>query len=232
MHSSAEAPAGPPAMPSRAAIDLALFAMANDPEATRTYVARVAAGQAFESVCLALVAPAARHLGALWDDDRCSFADVTIGLIGLQRALQAVTTASKTMAPSAGRRCILLAPAPGNQHGPGLDMLKAFFDRAGWHVTTGQGVQPDELVAQVRQGWFGVVGLSVGSAAQLESLPAFLARLRQVSSNRSVGIMLGGPVFLSDPGLARRMGADATAADGLQATWQAENLLGLQPGAD
>jgi hypothetical protein len=37
--------------------------------------------------------------------------------------------------------------------------------------------------------------------------------------------------FLSEPGLAHRLRADATVANGPQATWQAENLLGLQPGA-
>jgi methanogenic corrinoid protein MtbC1 len=39
--------------------------------------------------------------------------------------------------------------------------------------------------------------------------------------------MVGGPVFVAKPELARRVGADATAADARGAVTQAERLLDL-----
>jgi MerR family transcriptional regulator, light-induced transcriptional regulator len=41
-----------------------------------------------------------------------------------------------------------------------------------------------------------------------------------------VGVMVGGPIFTDNPGLAAEVGADATAQDGRQAPGVAEQLLG------
>jgi methanogenic corrinoid protein MtbC1 len=211
---------------------LAAYAMTHDPDATRSRVLAMLPRHPVETLCLELLAPAARHLGALWDDDQCSFADVTIGLLGLQQALYAVTPATGEANPDrADRRRILLAQVPGDQHSFGLSMVQTFFERAAWHVTTAPGASLADLVRQVRRTWFGIIGLSAGGTVQMESLTHGLAQLRQASCNRDVRLMVGGPVFTLQPELVRQVGADATAADGLQATWQAENLLGLQSGA-
>ncbi|NNL99810.1 MAG: hypothetical protein HKO62_03595, partial [Gammaproteobacteria bacterium] len=44
-------------------------------------------GVPIESVYLNLLSPAARHLGELWEADRCSFSDVTIGIWHLHRLM-------------------------------------------------------------------------------------------------------------------------------------------------
>jgi methanogenic corrinoid protein MtbC1 len=41
--------------------------------------------------------------------------------------------------------------------------------------------------------------------------------------------MVGGPLFIEHPELVAGVGADATAADGLQAVAQAQSLLTLLP---
>lgn len=85
----------------------------------------------------------------------------------------------------------------------------------------------DELVRTLRDQWFTLVGISVGSEQQLESVAASIRAIRRRSRNRAIGVMVGGPVFVGQPDLAARIGADATAIDGLQATLQAQNLLTL-----
>ncbi len=210
-------------------LDLAAFAIAHDAEATRHYVQATAGHLPFESICFSLLGPAARHLGDLWVEDLCSFADVTLGLLHLQHALHGLAPAHGGACPEGfRRRRILLAPVPGEQHTFGLSMVESFFHRAGWNVTALSGGTIGELANRLRHEWFGVLGLSVGSEAQLGPIRDEIAALRCISRNRSIGVMIGGPIFAQTPSLAQDVGADGTAADGLQATYLAENLLGAR----
>lgn len=70
-----------------------------------------------EKIYIDLLAPTARYLGALWDDDLCNFTDVTVGLGRLQRVLRELSPAlgCSVEHPSQGRR-VLLLPSPGEQH--------------------------------------------------------------------------------------------------------------------
>ena len=71
-------------------------------------------------LCLDLLAPAARKLGALWDEDRCDFTSVTIGVGQLQRLMRlfgpdsADTAATAATAPTA---------ATASTHAAGLQLL-------------------------------------------------------------------------------------------------------------
>jgi methanogenic corrinoid protein MtbC1 len=53
--------------------------------------------------------------------------------------------------------------------------------------------------------------------------------VRQVSRNRAVGIMVGGPAFVVQPSLAGQVGADGYATDGREAPVVAEKLLAEMP---
>ena len=190
------------------------------------HIAAAIADQGLESVCLDLLAPAARHLGDLWCEDLCSFTDVTIGLMRLQSALLAVTVPPTGQASgSDGRRTLLLAPVPGQPHPFGLTMVAGFFERAGWDVTQISQGAGEAVEAAVRASWFGVVGLSAGSTVQLAGLTRLLPRLRAISRNPDLAIMLGGPIFVAQPELARELGADTTAANGAHAVQVAEELI-------
>jgi len=212
-------------------LDLSALAIGGDPEAARHHVTGALARQSYESVCLDLLAPAARHLGQMWDDDLCSFTDVSIGLARLHESLRDIShDGGDGAAEGMRRRKILLAQAPGDQHMFGLSMVSNLFSHAGWSVTALFPGHVLEMTAALRREWFGVVGISLGSEVNLQNVATMLPRLRECSRNRSIAIMVGGPLFVACPDIARQIGADATAADGVQATWQAENLLTARPG--
>jgi methanogenic corrinoid protein MtbC1 len=211
------------------AIELATLVLDEDETLGRAYIVEAVARLGLEPVCLTLLAPAARHLGDLWAEDICSFSDVTIGLMRLQSALLAVAAplAQAPHAPSP-RRTALLAPAPGDQHTFGLTMVAGFLERAGWSVTQLHDGTPESLESALRGKWFGVLGLSAGSTVKLASLPRMLPRLRAVSRNPNLGVMIGGPLFVAQPALATELGADGTAADGPNAVLAAESLIAPQ----
>lgn len=187
--------------------------------------AMVDQGYLLETLYLELLAPAARHLGELWQQDLCDFVDVTMALGRVQHVIREFSPVFRE-APTArtDTRRILLVPAPGEQHSMGLMMVKEFFIRSGWHVVGGPGVPSEDVAALMATEWFDCVGISAGGDCRLEGLAAWIADLRSTAKNRSVSVMLGGPHFVSHPELAALLGADATAADAREAVRQAEIL--------
>lgn len=208
------------------AVQLAGLAMENEGEALRYVEALRLRGAAMEALYLDLLAPAARHLGVLWEEDLCSFADVTVGLLRLQQALHAVRPAFPAVTEGAdARRHALLVPLPGEQHSFGAIMVAEFMRRAGWRVWSGPVATNADLVTLVRTHTFALIGFSLACGDQLNSLAANIRDVRRASRNRAIGVMVGGPVFVAHPELVAQVGADATAADARQATRQADLLL-------
>jgi methanogenic corrinoid protein MtbC1 len=187
-------------------------------------------GIPLETIYLDLLAPVARFLGKLWEQDLCDFTEVTLGLGRLQQVLRELSPAFGEPAgrPAHGHR-ILLLPGPGEQHTFGLVMVAEFFRRAGWDVAGGGWEAGADPVVMVRQEWFDVVGFSLGAAAHLGDLGECIRRVRQAALNPHMGIMVGGPVFSEHPEQGALVAADAVAIDGRQATELAEQLVANQP---
>lgn len=183
-------------------------------------------GTTSEAIYLDLLAPAARRMGEMWDEDVCHFADVTAALMWLHRLMRELepTFLARRGAERAGHRA-LLVPLPGEQHGFGLAMVISFFRQGGWDVSSGSNAGGDGLADLVRREWFGVIGFSVARLDRMELLASEIRAVRRASRNPRIGVMVGGPAFSAQPGLAALVGADATAADGKQAVAQAETLL-------
>ena len=187
-------------------------------------------GASVEGLFLHLLAPAARHLGALWEQDLCDFTEVTVGVGRMQQLMRELSPGvrHRGRAPAAPACRILLAPAPGEQHTFGLSMVAEFFRRAGWEVVGGMAEADADPVDMVREMWFDVVGISVGNEARLDWLGTGIAALRRSSLNQGIGVMVGGPFFRDHPEQVALVGADATAVDGRHAPMLAESLLDLR----
>ncbi len=183
-------------------------------------------GVSVEKIYLDLLAPTARYLGDLWDEDLCSFTDVTVGLGRLQRVLRELSPAFGVSVghPAQGRR-ILLLPSPGEQHTFGLVMVAEFFRRAGWDVTGGAWAAGADPAALVAAEWFDVVGFSLGSESHLDSLAASIRAVRHATCNHDIAVLVGGPLFGERPDYLARVGADGMTIDGREAPALAERLI-------
>jgi methanogenic corrinoid protein MtbC1 len=181
-----------------------------------------------DSVYLHLLTPAARELGEMWNEDRVDFTQVTVGLMRLQQVLRAINPAFLETVPYGARGArVLLVPAPGEQHTFGLVMVAEFFRRAGWAVSGGPDSKGVDPVALVRTLPYAMIGISIGSTTRLDGVARQIRAVRRASCNRSIGVMVGGPLLLAHPEIVSMVGADATASDGAQAVAQAEGLLAL-----
>ena len=194
-------------------------------------------GISVETIYTDLLAPVARHLGVLWEEDLCDFTEVTVGLGRLQQVLRELSPAfGQTSTNTTGNR-VLLLPGPGEQHTFGLVMVSEFFRRAGWDVGGGAWEAGADPVVMVQREWFDVVGFSLGNVAQLDELAACIKDVRAAALNKSMCVIVGGPLFLANPEHVAYVNADAASTDGSQAPALAARLMsaqaqGLKKGAE
>ncbi len=226
-----KAPAPKPAQPTEESSPnsvehLTALVFGNNEDAPFAYVeALMAQGSTVEAIFLELLAPAARHLGTLWESDATDFANVTLAVGRLQRIMRRLGESFADGAGQGGGESVLLTIIPGEQHSFGLSMVAEFFRRAGWNLCTGPFASHQELTALVHNHWFDIVGFSVSSDRRLDDLKKDIRDIRRDSRNRNVGIILGGPMVIAQPDLVVSMGADMMSADATTAPQQARSLI-------
>ena len=183
-------------------------------------------GTEIEAILINILAPAARRLGEMWEQDDCDFVDVTMGLWRLQEVVRELSARVPVKAgrPDGGYRGVFSA-MPGEQHNFGTIVVEDIFRRAGWSTELLLDGQQGALLNAVATERFDLVGLTVSLDVHTERLPSLILAIRSVSRNPRLCILLGGRVLMDDPQLAIRVGADGTAADAQQAVLLAERLV-------
>ncbi len=198
----------------------------NAAEAITYFEDMIASGTPVETLFRELLAPTARRLGELWEEDINSMMDVTLGLAHLQQMVRIFSPDFHDQhTPSASNRRVLLMPLPGEQHTFGITLIEEYFRRDGWHVWSGPPQTLDELLALVGSMWFDVIGFSISRSPDVPVLKRTVASVRKFSRNPDVVVMVGGSPFVEDPSLVKEVGADATAADGARAVATAARLV-------
>jgi methanogenic corrinoid protein MtbC1 len=204
---------------------LARLVLSPDGREAASYVAALKdRGLSVDLLFAELLEPAAQLLGQLWDEDKIDFIDVTLGVARLQ-ALLSVFNCTHELAPSGDRRSVLMMTVPGEQHSFGIAMVERFLGAGGWRVVSEREARPIRLAQLVEDQVFAVAGVALSNRANLDQAAAAVATIRRRSCNKSIGIMVGGPVFSADPALAAAVGADGTAATAPTAVVLAQKLL-------
>ena len=198
----------------------------HDASVATTYVSTLRGeGIPLATLYLNLLAPTARRLGEMWEDDTASFTEVTIGVCRMHQVLLELSRCfdAKTDRSEPGRNA-LIAPAPGEQHTFGLFMVMEFLRRAGWNCWSGAPMTKRDFLRLAQEQDFDVIGLSISSDQSVDSAAEVIADIRRSQRNGNAVIVAGGRSILEDPGVAARIGADAIAADGREAVQQIDQL--------
>lgn len=192
-------------------------------EHVETYLDR---GATIEALLVDLLAPAARRLGEYWEEDRCDFVDVTMGLWRLQEVVHELAARGpidRGQAAPCARA--LFAAMPGDQHSFGALVVEEMFARGGWATDRMGDTSVSDLLDRVGGEWFDVIGLTVSCDSHTAALPSAIVALRNVSRNPRIVVMVGGRVFAENPRLASDVGADGTARDARSAVKMAQDLV-------
>lgn len=189
-------------------------------------------GASIESMFQDLLAPTARRLGELWDEDINDFLDVTRGIGHLQQIVRTFSDefSNEIRRPLASKRALLM-PLPDEQHTFGISLLREHFLREGWRVWSGPPQSMDDIVKLVKGQYFEIVGLSASALKNAGQLAEHIRLIRKASINRDLHIFVGGYAFNDKPDLVASVGADATAADGREALLHVKTLIEVRKSA-
>ena len=187
----------------------------------------VARGVPLDSLLVDLLAPAARQLGEFWEDDRCDFIDVTMGLWRLQEVVHEVSARMPHdhSKPFGQDRRALFASLEGDQHSFGTVVVDELFCANGWLTDRLNEATTVELLERVRDEWFDLAGLTITCDCHIAPLPAIVRSIRGSSRNPRICVMVGGRVFADNADLAASVGADGTAPDARVAVRVAGQLV-------
>ncbi len=208
---------------------LARLSMGSDEPALFTYFESVKAQDyPFATLLAFFIAPAALHLGELWQQDICDFVDVTLGIGRLQMLMNRLEAPERAQGHAEDRQALLIAP-PGETHMLGLRIVGKFMDAVGWNVTLEEERSAEENAQTAADQWFGVLGLTVGLPSALERAARTIAVIRDASMNRHLAVLVGGNAFAGHPEFVAQVGADAGGFDAPTAVVLASHLLARQP---
>lgn len=195
--------------------------------AVESYLQR---GVAIEAIYVDLLAPAARHLGRMWEEDRTDFIEVTMGLWRLQEVLRELSERAPRSGVATAYRA-LFAPMPGDQHSFGTAIVQEVFAQRGWEADYVGECDRGDLFERAATERLDLIGLTVSRDCHTDDLSSLIRALRSVSSNQNLCVMIGGRVPAADPLLATRCGADGSADDPREAARVAERLVGERQAA-
>ena len=173
-------------------------------------------------------APAARILGQRWETDECSFYEVTLASGHIQRLVRAISPlflSDRACFGTMGR--MLLTCAPGEQHTLGTLIIAEHFIRDGWDVHLMTIYGSDILLDMVRKTEYDCLGVSISCTQYISGLRKDIRRVRQVSRNADIRVLVGGHLFGADPSLVQQLGADGHATDADSAVVMARRLRGV-----
>lgn len=177
----------------------------DDGAALRRASRAVSAGTSVEDMYVLYLSEAARILGEKWAADHLASAQITIAAARIYALIRGL---SASIVPSGWQdeRHAIFATVPGEQHTLGVTMAADLFRRDGWVIDLKVGRDHEELLHELAETDFAVLGLSVCTASVLPDLIRLIAAVR--ISDPHARIVVSGHLADTEPQLGQVTGAD------------------------
>ncbi|MGP4056743.1 cobalamin B12-binding domain-containing protein [Mycobacterium sp. 4D054] len=177
--------------------------------ASSVVLAAVDDGMTGEEVLLDVIAPVQRRVGAEWAANRITVAQEHAATAINDRAIAALSN-HPACASSGGAGRVTVACVDGEWHALPARLLAEVLKLRGWHVDfLGAQVPTPHLIAHLHQHGPDAVALSCMIPTRLPTAHAAITACQAAG----VAVLAGGAAFGADGRFARRLGADAWAAD-------------------
>jgi len=178
--------------------------------ALRKVMRAISDGTDIETIYLTHLTGAARLLGERWTADVLTSAQVTIAAARIYAIMRGI---SANLAPDAwpdGRHAVFSC-TPGERHTLGVSMAADLFRHDGWLIDLKVGRSHDELVEELVETDYAILGLSAAHADCLPELVRLTAAVRV--STPHVRIVIAGRLAEVEPRLQELTDADAVSND-------------------
>lgn len=181
-------------------------------------------GEPIADLYIHVLQPALWEVGRLWQMQKISIAQEHFCSAATQVVMSQLLLRGSRRA-DAGRR-VVIASVSGDRHDIGARMLADFFDWAGWDsYCCGADTPHDEVVRAAVARRADVVAISASIVRHVHAVQEAVRRLRAEPRCAGLRVMVGGHPFRIDPALWRKVGADGTAADAVEAVPTAERWM-------
>ena len=202
--------------------------LSDEPDNAHQYITDLVASEhSLSQIYTHLLTPAARRLGGMWEDDLCSFANVTIAITKIRHIF--ISTAPPfpihQIDEPADPPSILLTTVPGEQHTFGLYLIVETFREAGWTVWSGTPRSTQELTDLVAREHYDIVGISVVATRNIPAAVEAVENIRVNSANQDIRVMLGGRIAQANPESLNQVEADLLITDVTNVIALAESIL-------
>ncbi len=201
-------------VPLRGEIDLLADALLSPDAGAAADLVRAArlSGMSAQKLYHGYIAGAVREIGARWERDAASSAQVVLGagrVYAILRDLRAVFLVEELIAPPGAEA--VFATVPGEVHGLGTTIAADMMRLKGWTITLRLGYDHEALVDQIAALRPKMVGLTLASPWNTLAAARLIVALRMRCPQ--VWIILGGPLVAEDPEVVGAVDADAGALD-------------------
>ncbi|MEY2804912.1 MAG: hypothetical protein RL657_2248 [Pseudomonadota bacterium] len=171
-----------------------------------------------EQFLVEAITGAAVVLGDWWASDRLNYRSVELGSERLLELVYDIADERLRMGhgPSKPHKIVLSMPGS-SRHTLGLAVTGEIFHWHGWNVLAGPTVDHDALPSLMHHEWVDVLGLSVADDRDIAGIHDTIMACRELSRNRSLKVMVGGPQAFLRPHLASEVGADGATTHAGQA---------------
>ena len=157
-------------------------------------------GASINYIVLELIPEIARRFGKQWEDDSLSFADVSMGVSKLERAIHKLDYLFQAnQLDRQQNKAIFISGFPGSQHSLGSLIFGNFLTFCGWQVHRPNQTNLDSIVYGVSSKILQAIAISVSTNQQLEQLPSVIDLLRQKSQTPKIIVLVGGPLYNRAP---------------------------------
>jgi methanogenic corrinoid protein MtbC1 len=163
----------------------------NDAEAADRLLSSVLAGRAgYAKLADGILSAAARRVGARWQADLVSFADVSIAVGQILRLSQSHAQRHVPLAIDRTQRQALFVTLPGQAHNLGLILAAEAFRQADWQVTLMLDTSAQDVLERARRIRPRTVGLSLSRLDRAHQIHGLISELYDLPYR--VRVVLGG----------------------------------------
>gem|GEM_PF-3529610 len=178
----------------------------------------------------ALFLPLVQQLEAAWERDAIEISELAFIFFQIRRLIEISARRAGPPVPQLlSRGTVLLASAPGEGHGFGLQFVADELRLRSWAVTTmPDGAGNAALQDRLEMHAFDALGLSIGHDDSLAGLADLLVELRLTSRNPRLKVLLGGAALVEPAAQYHFLGADHVALDVTDGVRALDRLLASQ----
>jgi MerR family transcriptional regulator, light-induced transcriptional regulator len=190
-----------------------------------------------ESLAIDLIGGTAAALGNCWLDDTLSFATVTTGCNQLIDLLSQIDLLNRfdvqpllrdRQSGHPVRPNISLCNAFGAQHTLGLRTVDFILRRQGFDSRLLAAANEAQLNLQLSVKHVDVLGFSLCHESQLEPTKKVIEKVREVSLNPHLIVLVGGSLLVQRPELGLSTGADLVSVSAITLGAQLHHILGIE----